>query len=244
MRRKEEWAKEGWGDHHLWSRVRQEAKVSILVAMTQEPRWKDCLDSLKAQTYQDFSCVVVIDCPLPEMWKYAQENDDVRFSFHFSPTLQGLCRVWNMGLHDHGGDFVVLMGGENPLPPGFLQTGVDALTRAPDMGYVVPSVEKISDVGMGWLFVITAACIGDVGVLDVAYGPGGIGMMWDWAMRVKSAGFKPRRLPIEVEHTMYSVQDKCADWARIERLDLLKSKWGSQVDTSKGPWDLPLIENV
>jgi glycosyltransferase involved in cell wall biosynthesis len=234
---KKEWAEESWGDHHLWRTVRKDPKISIVVAMTEEPRWKDCLESIRGQDEPDFSCLVVGDCPLPDMWDYAKQDADPRFSYHFSPALQGLCKVWNMGLHEPVGEYVVLMGAENPLPRDFLSTCTSVLDEHPEFGYVVPSVKNEEDLALGWLFVITRECARMAGPFDRQFAPGGLGMALDWKMRIQDLDFQPRRLSIEVEHTRYSIQDKCSDWTLIERLDVLRAKWG--IVPGGTPWDVP-----
>ncbi len=235
-----------WGQDPLWKTYEEVAPpISIVVAMTHDPMWRQTIESIASQTEADFDCLVVADNATPEFWSYASSVRDKRFRFEMSPKLQGLTRVWNKLLCNVPSEtkMIVLMGGENPVPDDYLARAFAALEARPECGYVSASLAGRPHLGVGWIFALTKMCADEAGRLDPAFGPGGIGTILNWRLTIERLGYTPKRIPVEVTHNPYSIMDKVSDWSLIEKKEILELRWGEDAKKYRNAWDLPDFES-
>lgn len=100
-------------------------KFSIIVAAYNVERYiGECLESLKAQTFGDFECVVVNDCSQDGTLAAIESvvSGDARFSVLTLPQNSGLSTARNAGIAAAQGEFIMFLDGDDYY-------AVDALER-------------------------------------------------------------------------------------------------------------------
>lgn len=111
-------------------------RVSILVTCYQQARWvQECLESIAAQTYDDWELLVLDDAsPDPavvervEAWIAAHPEADARL---LAPRHNlGVTRLLNWGLPQARGDLIAYCGADDLWAPTRLERQVEALDAA------------------------------------------------------------------------------------------------------------------
>lgn len=89
--------------------------------------------SLRAQSFDDFECLVRDDGRLDDGLAVAEEAaaGDARFRFAANPERLGAAGNWNRTLADAAGEFVLLLCADDLLAPGGLTAQVGALRSQP-----------------------------------------------------------------------------------------------------------------
>lgn len=122
-------------------------KLSIqIVTLNSKKFLKDCLDSLLAQKYQDFSVLIIDNASNDETPKFVKENYS-----EFSKKIFVLRNVNNIGFskaHNQGikiskSEFILVMNPDIILEPEFLQNIVGAIEKDKKLGSVGGKLLKI-----------------------------------------------------------------------------------------------------
>ena len=99
-------------------------KFSIIVAAYNVERYiGECLESLKAQTFGDFECVVVNDCSQDGTLAAIEGavSGDARFSVLTLPQNSGLSAARNAGIAAAQGEFLMFLDGDDYYAGGALE---------------------------------------------------------------------------------------------------------------------------
>jgi glycosyltransferase involved in cell wall biosynthesis len=98
--------------------------VSICVpTYNGEAHLRECLDSLRAQTFRDFEVVITDDTSTDETAAIAREyaQRDARFKFHANPRRLGLVGNWNCGIRLARGEWIKPVFQDDFLQPQCLE---------------------------------------------------------------------------------------------------------------------------
>lgn len=107
--------------------------VSI-VAYDSSKYLRHCLDSLRAQRYQDFSVSLWDNASKDETPEIAAEYTGFLGAAHFSNRNVGFCAAHNRIIHESSSDYVLVLNPDVILEPDFLQVLVQALDLDPAAG--------------------------------------------------------------------------------------------------------------
>ena len=91
---------------------------------------KKCLDSLIAQTYRDYECLVIDDGSKDDSIKIAYEliKDDERFVIYHKEN-GGLADARNFGLRRAKGDYILFLDSDDHLDPKTLELSIESAER-------------------------------------------------------------------------------------------------------------------
>jgi GT2 family glycosyltransferase len=95
---------------------------------------RHCLDSLKAQHYQDFSVSLWDNASQDETPEIAAEYAGFLRTAHFSNRNIGFCAAHNRIIHESNSDYVLVLNPDVILEPEFLRVLVQALDMDPTAG--------------------------------------------------------------------------------------------------------------
>lgn len=120
------------------------AKVDVLL-----PYWGDfellkkAVDSVIAQTEQDWTLLIVDDCyPSDEAAKFYANHADKRITYSRNKENLGLVRNFNYVLSQAASEYCVIMGCDDIMLPAYLET---ALSKIGNADYYQPGVHIIDD---------------------------------------------------------------------------------------------------
>lgn len=138
-------------------------KVSIVIPNYNGSRYlKDCLGSLREQTYRDFEVILVDN---------GSADDSVERAAEYFPAVRihrlsentGFCRAVNIGVGLSEAPYVILLNNDTRAMPSFVEKLVEAMDAHPDCFscashmYKMAEPEKTDDAGnyfcaLGWAF--------------------------------------------------------------------------------------------
>ena len=109
------------------------ARVDVIL-----PNWnkaeyiEECLDSLVAQSFTNWRCIVVDGNSDDGSWEILQRyaQDDDRFELH-QPGRQGLYPSWNYGLDQVRSPHFTFLTSDDVWSPDWLETAMHVLDRSP-----------------------------------------------------------------------------------------------------------------
>jgi len=126
------------------------AKVDVLL-----PYWGDfkllkkAVESVLAQTEQDFRLLIIDDCyPSDEATKYFTDFPDKRVIYHRHKKNLGLVRNYNYAINQVRADYCVLMGCDDIMLPTYLASALAKIGKA---DYYQPGVNVIDETGKIYL---------------------------------------------------------------------------------------------
>ncbi|MDX3969788.1 MAG: glycosyltransferase [Bradyrhizobium sp.] len=105
--------------------------VSVVVTCFNYARFVvDALDSVLAQTYKNFECVIVDDASTDQsaviIEEWLRKHSDPRFQFIRSPVNRGQTASFSVGLAAGKGEFVAFLDADDFWFPTFLQQHIEA----------------------------------------------------------------------------------------------------------------------
>ena len=100
-------------------------RYSILIPAYKGNFFKECLESVFSQTYQDFEVIVLNDCSPDALESIISKFPDKRLRYYANDRNVGAVDGvdnWNKLLSYAKGEFVVCMGDDDKLSPDFLES--------------------------------------------------------------------------------------------------------------------------
>ena len=127
-------------------------QISVLVAVRDMERFlPETLRSLEAQTLPDFETIAVDDGSHDgtgvALARFAARGTPSRPVTLFRTSGVGLAAARNQALAAAAGEFVMLLDGDDVLPPGLMARAVVALGRAPGADLAFPVAEHVDPDG-------------------------------------------------------------------------------------------------
>ena len=119
--------------------------VSIIIPSYNQGQFlRDALDSVLAQTYANWECIIVNDGSEDNTKELAlsYSHQDTRFHYIEQPN-QGVCVARNNGIRVSQGEFILPLDGDDKLASTFLMKAVDCMTRNTQLSLVYSRVGNL-----------------------------------------------------------------------------------------------------
>lgn len=111
-------------------------KFSVTVPAYKAQFLKECIDSILAQTYQNFELIIVNDASPQDLDSIVAQYHDPRIRYYKNKVGFGAEHVvgnWNKCLEYATGDYIICMGDDDKLLPNCLEDYVDLIDRYPNL---------------------------------------------------------------------------------------------------------------
>lgn len=110
-------------------------KFSVTVPAYKAQFLKECIDSILAQTYQNFELIIVNDASPQDLDSIVAQYHDPRIRYYKNKVGFGAEHVvgnWNKCLEYATGDYLICMGDDDKLLPNCLEEYVKLIEKYPD----------------------------------------------------------------------------------------------------------------
>jgi glycosyltransferase involved in cell wall biosynthesis len=111
-------------------------KFSVTVPAYKAQFLKECIDSILAQTYQNFELIIVNDASPQDLDSIVAQYHDPRIRYYKNKVGFGAEHVvgnWNKCLEYATGDYLICMGDDDKLLPNCLEEYVKLMGQYPDL---------------------------------------------------------------------------------------------------------------
>lgn len=127
-------------------------KVSVVIpCYNQGPYVVEAIDSVLAQSFEDFEIVVVNDGSTDQQTISILEKLDYPKTSLVTTTNQGLAAARNNGIEAARGEFILPLDADDRIGPNYLKEAVAALDVDPEVGIVYCRAELFGAVEGEWL---------------------------------------------------------------------------------------------
>ena len=112
--------------------MNNDIKFSVTVPAYKAQFLKECIDSILAQTYQNFELIIVNDASPQNLDSIVLQYHDPRIHYYKNKVGFGTEHVvgnWNKCLEYATGDYIICMGDDDKLLPNCLEEYVDLMDR-------------------------------------------------------------------------------------------------------------------
>lgn len=126
----------------------QDIKFSVTIPAFKDRYLKETIDSILAQTYQNFELVIVNDASPYDLDSIIAPYSDSRIRYFKNEKNCGAKDVvdnWNICLSHATGDYLICMGDDDKLTPRCLQDFADLIEKYPDLDLFHARSEIIDD---------------------------------------------------------------------------------------------------
>lgn len=123
-------------------------KFGILIPAYKDKYLKETIDSVLAQTYQNYEIVIVNDASPYDLDSIVNQFNDPRINYFKNDNNCGAKDVvdnWNICLSHATGDFVMCIGDDDKLTPRCLQDFADLIEKYPNLDLFHARSEIIDD---------------------------------------------------------------------------------------------------
>lgn len=131
----------------------ENGKVSIIVPCFKQAEYlPETLDSVLAQTFQNWECVIVNDGSpdnTEEVVRQYLERDD-RFDY-IKQVNKGPAAARNTGIEKSHGEFIVPLDADDLLAPTYLEKALEVFVKDPDTKLVYCKADKFGAVNEPWI---------------------------------------------------------------------------------------------
>ncbi|UTA47371.1 glycosyltransferase [Simiduia sp. 21SJ11W-1] len=122
--------------------------VSVIVpAYNAEKYIVETLDSIVAQKYSNWECIVVDDGSTDNTLRLVKEYGDDRFVSLTQPNSGGPARPRNVGIEAARGEYVFIFDSDDIMLPGKIQKTLAALQKYPKAGLFFSNFQEIDEDG-------------------------------------------------------------------------------------------------
>lgn len=128
----------------------QRPKISVTIPSFKAQFLKECIDSILAQTYNNFELVIVNDASPEDLDEIVSKYDDHRIRYYKNDVGFGAKNVvgnWNKCLEYAEGDYVICMGDDDRLLPNCLEEYAKLIEKNPGLGVYHGWTEAIDENG-------------------------------------------------------------------------------------------------
>lgn len=125
-------------------------KFSIVIPAYKSAFLKECIDSILAQTYEDFELIIVNDASPEDLDSIVFSYNDNRIRYYKNEKNCGAVNVvdnWNKCLSYALGDYIICMGDDDRLLPNCLEEYVNLMEKYPGLGVFHAWTEIIDEDG-------------------------------------------------------------------------------------------------
>ena len=124
------------------------SKISVTIPAYKDKYLKEAIDSVLAQTYQNYEVVIVNDASPYDLDNIVCQYDDPRIRYFKNEKNCGAKDVvdnWNICLSHATGEYLMCMGDDDKLTPGCLQDFADLIEKYPELDLFHARSEIIDD---------------------------------------------------------------------------------------------------
>lgn len=128
--------------------MRNNIKFSVTIPAYKEKFLKEAIDSILAQTYQNYEIVIVNDASPYDIDSIVNNYNDSRIRYYKNEKNCGAKDVvdnWNICLGYSSGDYLICMGDDDKLTPNCLQDFADLIEIYPQLDLFHAQSEIIDD---------------------------------------------------------------------------------------------------
>jgi glycosyltransferase involved in cell wall biosynthesis len=123
-------------------------KVSVIIPCYNYADYlKICLQSVLAQTFQDFEIIVVDDSSTDHTPEVVKDFSDPRLRYVRHEKNLGPAAAFNTGINLAQGKYITVIGADDVMMPDNIAVKVDILEHYPDIGLVHSNAELIDESG-------------------------------------------------------------------------------------------------
>jgi glycosyltransferase involved in cell wall biosynthesis len=97
------------------------------------------VETVRRQDYSDWEIVISDNCSEDDIEGFVRELDDPRIRYLRTDSLVPVTDNWNNALDHSSGDYVVMLGDDDGLMPGYFSTVEQALENFPDPDFIYGS---------------------------------------------------------------------------------------------------------
>lgn len=126
----------------------QDIKFSVTIPAYKDKYLKETIDSVLAQTYQNYEIVIVNDASPYDLDSIVSQYDDSRIRYFKNEKNCGAKDVvdnWNICLSHATGEYLICMGDDDNLTPRCLQDFADLIGKYPELDLFHARNETIDD---------------------------------------------------------------------------------------------------
>jgi glycosyltransferase involved in cell wall biosynthesis len=124
------------------------ARVAVIVPLfNAEAYVAETINSILAQSYEDFVVMVVDDGSTDRSRAVVEGIPDERVFLHAQPNSGGPATPRNVGIRLTTSEYVALFDSDDLMLPGKLAESVQALDACPQAGFVISNFERIDERG-------------------------------------------------------------------------------------------------
>ena len=128
--------------------MKQNIKFSVTIPAYKDKYLKETIDSVLAQTYQDYEVVIVNDASPYDLDSIVNQYTDPRIRYFKNEKNCGAKNVvdnWNICLSHATGDYLICMGDDDNLTPRCLQDFAELIEKYPELDLYHARSEIIDD---------------------------------------------------------------------------------------------------
>lgn len=110
--------------------------VTIIIPTFNRRRWiGECLDSVRAQTYQNIETLVIDDCSTDDTVQWLRSNPDYSFAnVHVQPKNGGASIARNTGIEMAQGELIAFIDSDDLLAPNHIEKAVAVFNTQENIG--------------------------------------------------------------------------------------------------------------
>lgn len=106
----------------------------------------ECLDSLLAQTYEDFEIILIDDCSTDDTAQIVAGYDDTRIRYYKNEKNLGIVHTLNKAFGLCRGEYIARMDADDIAMPQRLEKQLELMERNPELGIVSVWFQMFGDV--------------------------------------------------------------------------------------------------
>ncbi len=133
--------------------IEKQVKVSVIIPCFNDGKYIDeAVDSILAQTYQDFEIIIVNDGSTDEFTNNLLKNYKKPRTSVLCKTNGHLSSARNHGIKNSNAEYILPFDADDIFEPTYLEKAVDILDKNPEIGVVTCDIRLFENAQGVWLF--------------------------------------------------------------------------------------------
>ncbi|MBR1753271.1 glycosyltransferase family 2 protein [bacterium] len=128
----------------------EDIKISIITASYNYENYiKETIESVLAQTYQNWEMIIVDDGSKDnsvEVIKgYCEKDNRIKFYQHENGENKGLCKTVQYGIEKAQSEWLAFLESDDIITPDYLQEKVNVIEKNPEINFIFNDIETFGD---------------------------------------------------------------------------------------------------